>query len=74
MMVLESKVAEFEARGTPAKACKCCGATDVALMKCAGCKAVCYCSPKSQKMDWKEGGENRACSTGARTNVFGDQS
>ena len=53
-----SKGAEFEAHGTPAKACKCCGATGVPLKKCAGCETVYYCSPECQKKDWKEGGEN----------------
>ena len=41
------------------KACKCCGATDVPVFKCAGCKVVWYCSPECQKKDWKEGGENK---------------
>ena len=55
-----SKGAEFEARGTPARACKCCEATSstIALLKCAGCSAVYYCCEECQIKDWKEGGEN----------------
>ena len=41
------------------KACKCCGATDVPVFKCADCKVVWYCSPECQKKDLKEGGENK---------------
>ena len=39
--------------------CKCCGASDVPLKVCAGCKVVWYCGPECQKKDWKEGGENK---------------
>ena len=53
------KGSKFEARGTPAKACKCCGATDVPLKFCTGCGVICYCSPECQLKDWREGGENR---------------
>ena len=55
---LMNKGATFEAVGTIAKVCKCCGA-DNATMKCALCLTVYYCSPECQKKDWKEGGENR---------------
>ena len=55
---LMGKGAEFEARGTPAKICKCCGATD-AKLKCSGCAVVYYCCEVCQKKDWKEGGEDR---------------
>ena len=42
------------------KACdKCCGATDVPLKACAGCRVVWYCGPQCQKKDWKERGENK---------------
>ena len=56
---LMSKGAEFEARETPAQACKCCGATGVPLKRGAGCETVYCCSPECQKKDWKEGDENR---------------
>ena len=57
---LIKKGATFEVRGTEAKACKHCGATDVPkMMKCSGCGIVFYCSPACQKADWKEGGEQK---------------
>ena len=53
---LMSKGAKLEATWAAiATACKCCGATGVPLKRCTGC----HCSPKCQKKDWKEGGENR---------------
>lgn len=52
---LLKKGAEFEARGSTGKACKCCGATDVSLMRCAACRVVCYCNLACQKRDWREG-------------------
>ena len=55
---LLSKGATYEATGTPAKACKCCGAAN-ATMKCALCLTIYYCSPECQKKDWMKGGENR---------------
>jgi ankyrin repeat protein len=54
---LMSKGATFEATGTLAKVCKCCGAAD-ALLKCALCLIVYYCCKACQVRDWKEGGEN----------------
>ena len=56
---LVSKGAEIEARGTPARACKFCGASEVTLMKCERCGTVYYCSSSCQRRDWKEGGESR---------------
>ena len=57
---LIKKGADFDDQGNAVgKACKCCGATDVPVFKCAGCKVVWYCSPECQKKDWKEGGENK---------------
>ena len=57
---LIKKGANFDDQGNAVgKACKCCGATDVPVFKCAGCKVVWYCSPECQKKDWKERGENK---------------
>ena len=57
---LIKKGADFDDQGNAVgKACKCCGATDVPVFKCAGCKVVWYCSPECQKKDWKERGENK---------------
>jgi hypothetical protein len=55
---LMSKGAIFEATGTIAKVCKCCGAAD-AYLKCALCLTVYYCCQDCLLRDWKEGGENR---------------
>ena len=51
------KGATFEAAGTLAKVCKCCGAvaTSIPLKKCTGCKIVFYCFEECEKRDWKEG-------------------
>jgi hypothetical protein len=54
---LMSKGATFEATGTLAKVCKCCGAADSEL-KCGLCLTVYYCCKACQVRDWKEGGEN----------------
>ena len=54
---LMSKGATFEATGTLAKVCKCCGAADSSL-KCGLCLTVYYCCKACQVRDWKEGGEN----------------
>ena len=57
---LIKKGADFDDQGhAEGKACKSCGATDVPVFKCAGCKVVWYCSPECQKKDWKDGGENK---------------
>lgn len=57
---LIKKGANFDCQGDAmGKACKCCGATNVPLQLCSGCRVVWYCSPECQKKDWKEGGENR---------------
>ena len=57
---LIKKGADFDDQGhAEGKACKSCGATDVPVFKCAGCKVVWYFSPECQKKDWKEGGENK---------------
>jgi hypothetical protein len=54
---LMSKGATFEATGTLARVCKCCGtvSTEIALKKCAGCSIVFYCCVECQTKDWKEG-------------------
>ena len=50
--------ADFDDQGGErVKACKCCGATDVPVFKCKGCKIIYYCSPECQMKDWKEGDE-----------------
>jgi ankyrin repeat protein len=54
---LISKGATFEAAGTIARVCKCCGAADAPL-KCGLCLTVYYCWKVCQVRDWKEGGEN----------------
>jgi hypothetical protein len=54
---LMSKGATFEATGTLAKVCKCCGAADADL-KCGLCLTVYYCCQDCLLRDWKEGGEN----------------
>jgi hypothetical protein len=54
---LMSKGATFEATGTIAKVCKCCGAADADL-KCGLCLIVYYCCKACQVKDWKEGGES----------------
>jgi ankyrin repeat protein len=51
------KGATFEATGTLAKVCKCCGAADASL-KCGLCLTVYYCCKACQVKDWKEGGES----------------
>jgi hypothetical protein len=54
---LIGKGSTFEATGTLAKVCKCCGADDAPL-KCGLCLTVYYCCKACQKKDWMEGGEN----------------
>ena len=70
---LMKKGAEFDARGTVAKACKCCEATGVALKRCSGCSTVYYCSPECQKKDWKEGHKVQCARLREQRNEFQDR-
>jgi hypothetical protein len=48
----------------PSHACACCHKAAVAgkkLQKCAGCKAVRYCSSECQAQHWKTGGHRQQC-------------